>query len=335
MKKLSIIACLLLAVCSMNAQHKVNSFFDELGTARIQTVEYSPYADTIVTTFHRTDDILWSRVVYRIIDLRYKQNYQLYFPYKENPDYKNLFRVITDAIVDGLTVYPVYRDKGQIEPEFSDPLEFTALERIMRDNRTLKGVDRKDTLSYAESEREATLIRYDREKEELSYNPRPFESITRNQLKYLVQELVFFDRHTSRLHIKIMAIAPMNSAMVDGNESVFVASKDPLKDGAPTDTINNELMMQNILNETMFWIPFDKLRPYLALQYIIPSQNETKRVTYDEFFQKRLFSSYILGEGNMYNRMIPEYAVTVEDMKKEQARIENELLNFEQDLWEY
>ena len=84
-----------------------------------------------------------------------------------------------------------------------------------------------------------------------------------------------------------------------------------------------------------FWIPYDALRPYLALQYIIPSQNETKRVTFDDFFQKRLYSSYIVGEGNMYNRFIPEYAQVEEDIKKEQARIEYELLTFEQDLWEY
>ena len=84
-----------------------------------------------------------------------------------------------------------------------------------------------------------------------------------------------------------------------------------------------------------FWIPFDALRPYLAMQYVIPSQHETKRVTFDDFFQKRLYSSYIVGEGNMYNRFIPEYSMQEGDIKKEQARIENELLTFEQDLWEY
>jgi hypothetical protein len=35
------------------------------------------------------------------------------------------------------------------------------------------------------------------------------------------------------------------------------------------------------------------------------------------------------------NRMIPDYATTNEEIKAEQDRIERELLNFEQDLWEY
>ena len=37
----------------------------------------------------------------------------------------------------------------------------------------------------------------------------------------------------------------------------------------------------------------------------------------------------------MYNRWIPDYAGTEEQVKKEQDRIATELLNFEQDLWEY
>ena len=94
-------------------------------------------------------------------------------------------------------------------------------------------------------------------------------------------------------------------------------------------------VMEALHESIVCWIPFDELRPYLAMQYIIPNRNETKRVTYDEFFQKRLFTSYIVGEGNMYNRMIPDYEKSYEGIKKEQERIATELLNFEQDLWEY
>ena len=72
------------------------------------------------------------------------------------------------------------------------------------------------------------------------------------------------------------------------------------------------------------------------MQYAIPNRNEVKRVTFDDFFQKRLFTSYIVGEGNMYNRWIPDYTAGDEEaVKKEHARIAAELLNFEQDLWEY
>ena len=94
-KKLSIIACMLLGVVYAQAQHKVISFFDEVGSARIQTEEFSAVHDTIVMVDHRIDDVIWARYVYRIIDMRYKQNYQLYFPTRaDDPDYRSLFCVI-------------------------------------------------------------------------------------------------------------------------------------------------------------------------------------------------------------------------------------------------
>ena len=72
MKKLSIIFCLLLGVMTAKAQHQVISFFDEMGSARIQTEEFSKAHDTIVLVEHRLDDVIWARYIYRIIDMRYK-----------------------------------------------------------------------------------------------------------------------------------------------------------------------------------------------------------------------------------------------------------------------
>lgn len=63
--------------------------------------------------------------------------------------------------------------------------------------------------------------------------------------------------------------------------------------------------------------------------------NNTKRVTFDEFFQQKLYSSYLVGVSDVYDRMIPDYATTHEEIVKEQERIEWELLTAEQDLWEY
>lgn len=162
---------------------------------------------------------------------------------------------------------------------------------------------------------DAMLIHYDSVADELSGHFYRFEPIVKNQLKYLIQEVVFFDKHTSRLHQKIMAIAPLQSDLITTRDSSNV--------------------MGSLRESIMFWIPFDALRPYLAMQYAIPNRNEVKRVTFDEFFQKRLFTSYIVGEGNMYNRWIPDYAKEESEVKKEQARIASELLTFEQDLWEY
>lgn len=314
MKKLSIIACLLLGVTAVSAQHQVNSFFDAMGMAKIQTVEYSGTHDTLITVEHRMDDVIWSRVVYKVIDMRYKQNYQLYFPTKsDDPNYRNLLKVIADAIVDGL---PVYEKNGEtIKPndfKTTPPMPKTQIpwayfiEDPMVDHSM-------DDSHYDIALSSDMLIHYDSVTDVMEVNTYAFEQLAKNQLKYMIQEIVFFDKHTSRLHSKIMAIAPLNSDKIIAKDNVMTALREAIT----------------------FWIPFDALRPYLAMQYVIPSQNETKRVTFDDFFQKRLYSSYIVGEGNMYNRFIPEYSMQEGDIKKEQARIENELLTFEQDLWEY
>ena len=314
MKKICIIACLMLGVVTAQAQHQVVSFFDEMGSARIQTEEFSKAHDTIVMVDHRIDDVIWSRYVYRIIDMRYKQNYQLYFPTKsDDADYRNLFKVITDAVVDGLPIYE--KNMETIKPDFKqDPIARKSIPTMfMADDPMADYSD--DPTHFDIMESDAMLIHYDSIADELSFHFYPFEKMVRNQLKYLIQEVVFFDKHTSRLHTKIMGIAPLQSDLIMTRDSSDI--------------------MASLRESIMFWIPFDKLRPYMAMQYAIPNRNEVKRVTYDEFFQKRLFTSYIVGEGNMYNRWIPDYARSEEEVKKEQARIATELLNFEQDLWEY
>jgi gliding motility associated protien GldN len=263
---------------------------------------------------HRLDDVIWARYIYRIIDMRYKQNYQLYFPTKsDDADYRNLFKVITDAVVDGLPIYE--RNAETIKPDFKqDPIPRNQIPTMfMADDPLADYSD--DPTHFDISSSDAMLVHYDSVADELSFHFYPFEQLVKNQIKYLIQEVVFFDKHTSRLYTKIMGIAPLQSDKIS--------------------TRDNSNLMGSLRESIMFWIPFDQLRPYLAMQYAIPNRNEVKRVTYDDFFQKRLFTSYIVGEGNMYNRWIPDYAGTEEEVKKEQARIASELLNFEQDLWEY
>ena len=316
MKKFCVIACLLLAGMSMQAQHQVISFFDELGTAKIRTEEYSTAHDTIVMIDHRYDDVIWSRYVYRIIDMRYKQNYQLYFPTRaDDPDYRSLFCVIRDAVIDGLEIYPA--SLNSIKPDFKqEPFDKPNICKnvflILSEQDMLELSEEDEDLK----ESRAMLINYDSITDIMTPQNAPYAGVVRNQLKYLIQEVTFFDKHTSRMHTKIMAIAPLHPYKIKTNDSTKI--------------------MTSLKESILCWIPFDNLRPYLAMQYAIPNRNETKHVTFDEFFQKRLFSSYIVGEGNMYNRWIPDYEYNnVEGLQKEQERIATELLNFEQDLWEY
>ena len=317
MKKLCLIACLFLGIgMSAQAQHQINSYFDRNGVVGLETQELNDAADTLISVFHRRDDVEWSRTIYRIIDMRFRQNNQLYFPIRyDDPEYRSLFKVIVDAIIDGMAVYQKPNDNHYLVPDFRSDRDIIPRENVP----SIFLIDNDPTAEHDEDFYQvccsnAMLMHYDSTTTKMEFNFYPYENFAKNQLKYLIQEEVFFDRHNSRLYSKIMAIAPMQSDRItSGREDITAAVHESI----------------------LFWILFDDLRPYLAKQYIIPDQNDTKRVTFDEFFAKKLYTSYILGDQNMYSRMITRTVLTEKDMKREQQRIFDELLNFEQDLWEY
>jgi gliding motility associated protien GldN len=310
MKKFSIliIAFVCIAINSVKAQDQFpNSFFNDRGGVRLETEELDGLSDTIVRLFHRADDVVWSRIVYRVIDMRYKQNFQLYFPIRPNEEYRSLFRVVLDAICDGM---PVYRkNPREIKPSFSETLCCHELSRVF-------AYDPKDPTGYVNPE-EDHLIVFDSISQKYSVNDYRYNAYVKNQIKFLIQEIVFFDKHMSRLFTKIIAIAPLYALHPDNMAT------------------NNT--MEYFRNSVLCWISFDELRPYLVRQYMMPLNNDTHRLTFDEFFIKKNYTSYLLGDSNVFGRMLLDDNATVseEDIKREQERIEREMLDFEQDLWEY
>ena len=319
MKRTLLIIVLACAALGMQAQHRINSFFNELGTVRIETQELDENADTIATIFHRTDDIVWSRVIYRVIDMRFKQNFQLYFPTNpDDPKYWSLFRLIMDAVVNGrttldgqqeyLTLYSA-NPRG-IKPLFLDSMIIPRTKEMQTTFAIRPMSEIIDT-----DDRDEYIVTYDDSiGHKLDINTYGYANYVRNQLKYLTMEIMFFDKHTSRFYQKIMASAPLQSAMS--------SQRDPY---------------ENLVEQVRFWILFDQLRPFMARKYMIPLNNSSKRVTFDNFFAEHLYTSYIIGDDNMYDRMIVQgqEVLTEEFVHRDQERIASELLNTELDLWEY
>lgn len=310
MKRVTFLTLMLCVLVNIQAQHQVNYLFDDKGMVRLETQELAN--DTIVNVNHRSDDVVWSRIVYRIIDMRYKQNYQLYYPIVEDTEYSSLMKVILEAIANEekpLVVYGKSENIGDIRP-------YIRLENEIQGGEILDYLDSQEDKAKDEDVRIDGRILAEDSLGNLYFVQKNFEKFAKNQLKYMIQEVVFFDKHYSRLYSKILAIAPLR------------ADHTPMSVSTP--------IMEALYGQLLFWIPFDALRPYMAQQYIMPKTSDKTRVTYDEFFAKKLYSAYILGVSNMHNnRMIPDYATTNEEIKAEQDRIERELLNFEQDLWEY
>ncbi|MGZ4049029.1 MAG: type IX secretion system ring subunit PorN/GldN, partial [Bacteroidia bacterium] len=84
----------------------------------------------------------------------------------------------------------------------------------------------------------------------------------------------------------------------------------------------------------LFWIYFPDARPYLAKAAVFNRHNDAERMSYDELFTKRMFSSYVYKESNVYNRSILDYKTGL-DVQLESEDIKENIFNYESDLWHY
>jgi len=85
---------------------------------------------------------------------------------------------------------------------------------------------------------------------------------------------------------------------------------------------------------TIFWVYYPESRYWLCNQEIYNDQNDAGRISFDDFFLKRRFSSYIYKVENVHDRLIAEYTNGI-DALLESEKIKQEIFQYEHDLWEY
>lgn len=134
----------------------------------------------------------------------------------------------------------------------------------------------------------------------------PIES--RAITQFQIKEDWLFDKQRSERYVRIIGIAPMMESYDD--EGVKRGYK------------------------TLFWIYFPELRYVLANQDIFNRHNDALQMSFEDFFQKRMFQGYVVKETNVYDRNIMSYSKGI-DALLESERIKEELFLFEHDLWHY
>ena len=126
--------------------------------------------------------------------------------------------------------------------------------------------------------------------------------------RYRIKEDWIWDRQRSERYVRILGIAPMMEDFdVDGNSVGF---------------------------RPLFWLYYPECRYVFANSEVYNMFNDAQRRTYEDLFQKRYFSSYIVKEDNAFNRQIVSYARGL-DALAESERIQQELFNIEHDIWNY
>ena len=126
--------------------------------------------------------------------------------------------------------------------------------------------------------------------------------------RFRIKELWYFDSKTSQLQVRILGIAPMQEMYSENGD--FIGEK------------------------ALFWVHMPSARAVLSRELVFAEGNEASRMTWEDLFEMRKFSSYIMKEGNVRNNRLQDiYSGT--DMLLAADKISQEIFNYEHDLWSY
>lgn len=126
--------------------------------------------------------------------------------------------------------------------------------------------------------------------------------------RYRLKEIWYFDTRTSTLKVKILGIAPVLEVVREETGQVY--------------------------EKPLFWVYFPHARDFLAQHEVFNPNNDFGNMTWEDLFEMRQFSSYIMKESNVYDRRLGGYLSGV-DMLLESDKIQQEIFNYEQDMWSY
>ncbi len=133
-----------------------------------------------------------------------------------------------------------------------------------------------------------------------------------NIKKYRIMEDWIFDNNYSDFRVTIVAIAPQFMLKVGNGVDLGEAS--------------------------LFWMKMDDLRPILVNREVFNPYNDAARLSFDDWFEMRMFSSYIVRESNVWNDDIKDYEENEGNPFSallHSEAVKQNLFVVEHDLWEY
>lgn len=147
----------------------------------------------------------------------------------------------------------------------------------------------------------------------LEYVVTPKQFNTNDVMKLRIKEQWIFDRESSRMFCRIIGICPLKTDYFEGTKKE-----------------------RGVI--PMFWVYYPDLRPLLAsYQVYNPKNMGASRMTWEELFESRMFSSYII-KSELDNPGMKSVQSMIKDpilRLLEGDNIKNRIHDYEQNLWSY
>jgi gliding motility associated protien GldN len=248
-----------------------------------------PYPDV------READVMWSKVIWRMVDLREKMNLPLVYPSTPIGERMSLISLLLYGIDnEGLQVYNPNSD-----------YEFKVAMTKADIDVSMDAVEKTTQIVDANDQTRDTTYRQDRQIEQIK--------------KLLIKEKWFFDKQHSTMQVRIIGLCPIR---------VYPKVAASTENAEATDEA--EMAMKQV-----FWVYYPEARNLLASHPVFTRFNDAMQISFDDLFMQRRFSGYVFKESNVYDdRQVASYTTGVETLL-EADRIKQYLFEVEHDLWEY
>jgi len=195
-KLLLILALILIGAASQHLQAQV--IVDGVYTKRT-TIERKPAPLPLV----RESDAVWSRTVWRTIDLREKANQHFYYPTRVIQQRYNLFNVLLKGI-EGKIITAF--DPDVAESEFAKPIDYNQVKQQFGDSVKKIQVFDMDTNVPRDSVVAADI---------------PVQEVKQLEIK----EVWYFDKQKSTLQVRILGICPIRVYKKEPTDTAYVRKK--------------------------------------------------------------------------------------------------------------
>lgn len=289
MKTLNSIVSVIVAITTINIGYSQVLASSQVLKPGLNVYSKNHIADRkpIAYTNVREADVMWSKRVWRVINLKEKFNLPLYYPTAPIKDRKSLFDVLKEGALTDSTITCF----SPVDDEFQVPLSKSEVEAIL--------------ISWDSTHQTENPLNPG----EMMLSPIKKEITSEDITKYWIKEDWFFDKQRSVMDVRIIGIL------------VVTAKKTETGEDAGGD-------------KPLFWVYFPEIRPVLAKNDVYMRHNDAERRSFDDIFWKRMFSSYIVKESNVYDRYIAEYTSGVNALL-ESEKIKEDIFEFEHDYWHY